>query len=325
MAFIESHQELARHPKTRKLARALHVSIPCVIGHLHLLWWWCLDYADHGDILSYDAADIADAMMWEGDPDQLIEELVRARFLDRSNGQLEVHGFWERARLYVERKEANKLRMRERRARKNPDASDSDDYTNSARAEHVQRTATARPSHDQGLQYSTVDNSTEQYSNSLNGKQKSSSSKPATAGKTRALARTTTTFLNLSYPEQARWVADVPDDIAASWSVGDRREALKKMLAVCKEKGWTPSETRYHEWLRNEKRHVPENATEVVKWSAILASFNKETGKCSNGQSWNRVEEELQAAKRRERDQRRSANGEAKLVYLESSYPEPSS
>jgi len=45
MAWIESNQELARHPKAKKAARMLGISVPAVVGHLHFLWWWCLEYA----------------------------------------------------------------------------------------------------------------------------------------------------------------------------------------------------------------------------------------------------------------------------------------
>ena len=33
-----------------KLARRLGVSLPAAIGHLHLLWWWAMDYAQDGDL-----------------------------------------------------------------------------------------------------------------------------------------------------------------------------------------------------------------------------------------------------------------------------------
>src|SRR5687767_5633894 len=55
MAWIESHQEIARHPKTRKLARLLGGSVPTAIGHLHLLWWWAVDYAEDGWLGKYTA------------------------------------------------------------------------------------------------------------------------------------------------------------------------------------------------------------------------------------------------------------------------------
>lgn len=39
MAWIESNQQLARHPKVKKAARTLEISVPTVVGHLHFLWW----------------------------------------------------------------------------------------------------------------------------------------------------------------------------------------------------------------------------------------------------------------------------------------------
>lgn len=89
MAWIESHDDLATHPKTRRAARALGISIPTMMGHLHLLWHWCLKYADDGNLSGYDHADIADAMMWDGDPDELADALVNCGPGDR-------HGFLER-------------------------------------------------------------------------------------------------------------------------------------------------------------------------------------------------------------------------------------
>lgn len=115
MAWIESHDDLATHPKTRRAARALGISIPTMMGHLHLLWHWCLKYAETGDLGDYDAMDIADAMMWEGDPDELIEALVncgpgdRHGFLERdANGRLAVHDWLDYAgRLVQARREAS--------------------------------------------------------------------------------------------------------------------------------------------------------------------------------------------------------------------------
>jgi hypothetical protein len=61
MAWLESHQDLRDHPKTARLRRRLGVSLPAAIGHLHLLWWWALTYADDGDLSGYDPDVIADA------------------------------------------------------------------------------------------------------------------------------------------------------------------------------------------------------------------------------------------------------------------------
>ena len=84
MAWIESHQELKDHPKTRKLARQLGITVPAAIGHLHCLWWWALEYAQDGDLSEYDAEEISFAGMWEGDADQFISALCQSGFLDEA-------------------------------------------------------------------------------------------------------------------------------------------------------------------------------------------------------------------------------------------------
>lgn len=96
MAWIESHQEISRHPKTKRLARNLGISIPTAVGHLHLLWHWCLDYAQDGDLSRHAVEDIADAVMWDDDAQTLVNELILAGFLDTDYGQeLKVHN-WEK-------------------------------------------------------------------------------------------------------------------------------------------------------------------------------------------------------------------------------------
>lgn len=97
MAWIESHQTLRDHPKTKRLCRLLGVRLPEAIGYLHLLWWWCLDYAQDGKLGRYDAQDIADGVGWEGDATQLVEALVRAGFLEREGDTLVVHDWWDYA------------------------------------------------------------------------------------------------------------------------------------------------------------------------------------------------------------------------------------
>ena len=117
MAWIESHQSLRDHPKTRRLCRYLGISRREAIGLLHLLWWWCLDYAPDGDLAGYDADDLADAVDWEGDPQQLVDALLRAGFLDRDRDVLTVHDWWSYAGKLVERRQQHAERMRSLRQR----------------------------------------------------------------------------------------------------------------------------------------------------------------------------------------------------------------
>ena len=56
------------HPKTKKLARLLGVSVPTVVGHLHGIWYWALDFAQDGDLHQYDPEEIADAALWREIP-----------------------------------------------------------------------------------------------------------------------------------------------------------------------------------------------------------------------------------------------------------------
>lgn len=113
MAWIESHQELRDHPKVRRFARRLGISIPAAIGHLHLLWWWALDYAMDGDLSKYDAADIADAAQWDGDPDEFLAALMEcgvgggAGFVERTDdGELLLHDWWDYAGKLIQQRTA---------------------------------------------------------------------------------------------------------------------------------------------------------------------------------------------------------------------------
>jgi hypothetical protein len=113
MAFIESHQSLRDHPKTKKASRLLGITRVEFIGHLHLLWWWTLDYAEDGSLAGVDPEEIADAADYYGDPDKFVDALVRAGFLDRDEqGTLAVHDWWDYAGRLIEQREKNRERQR---------------------------------------------------------------------------------------------------------------------------------------------------------------------------------------------------------------------
>ena len=99
MAWIESHQELRHHYKTKRLARELGVTVAAAVGHLHFLWWWAVDFAPDGDLSKFDDYEIADAMGYEGDdPGKAKAALIFAGFLDNNNqGALTIHDWHEHA------------------------------------------------------------------------------------------------------------------------------------------------------------------------------------------------------------------------------------
>ena len=122
MAWLQSHQGLARHPKTKRFARLLGISVPQAIGHLHLLWWWALDYASDGDLTPFELEDIADAGGWEGDAEAFMRALIDAKgpsghgFVD--NGpDLQIHDWEEYAGRLIEQRVKNAERMKEARAK----------------------------------------------------------------------------------------------------------------------------------------------------------------------------------------------------------------
>lgn len=115
MAWIESHQELARHPKTKKIARTLGISLPAAVGHLHFFWWWAMDYAQDGDLSKYDNDDLADACGWEGDSSALTSALIDSGFIDEEDG-LFIHDWDDYAGRLIDKRKANTERKRKSRS-----------------------------------------------------------------------------------------------------------------------------------------------------------------------------------------------------------------
>lgn len=112
MAWIESHQEVGRHPKTKKLARLLGVSLPAAVGYLHYLWWWALDFAQDGTLEKFDGYDLADAMQWDGDPDELVKALISSGYIDSTEDGLVIHDWGEYAGKLLERRAKDRARKR---------------------------------------------------------------------------------------------------------------------------------------------------------------------------------------------------------------------
>jgi hypothetical protein len=115
MAWIESHQGLSKHPKTKKLIRKLGIPGPHIIGHLHYLWWWALDFAQDGEITQFDAFDIADACEWKDDPNDLFLALVDAGFIDKKDDRYFIHDWHDYAGKLIEIRKKDAVRKRKSR------------------------------------------------------------------------------------------------------------------------------------------------------------------------------------------------------------------
>jgi len=117
VAWIESHQELGAHPKTRKLARVLGITRPTAVGHLQFLWWWAMDYAEDGELARFEAIDVAIGGEWEGEPETFVDALVDAGFLLRHDNTLSINDWHDYAGKLIERRKADAERKRAGRRR----------------------------------------------------------------------------------------------------------------------------------------------------------------------------------------------------------------
>lgn len=86
------------HPKTKRLARILGLEDWGSVGILERLWHFTAKHAIRGDIGKWSDAEIADAIGWKGDLEQLLESLVQSGWLDRNKRyRLLVHDWHDHA------------------------------------------------------------------------------------------------------------------------------------------------------------------------------------------------------------------------------------
>ena len=57
MAWLQSDSRLRNHHKVEASAEDLGISKVQFIGHLHLLWWWVIEYKEKGIISPYGQVD----------------------------------------------------------------------------------------------------------------------------------------------------------------------------------------------------------------------------------------------------------------------------
>lgn len=113
MAWIESHQSLARHPKLLRLARLLKVNKAQAIGHLHLLWWWTLDYAPDGDVSAFSSCELGAAAEWPRKADDFVAALREAGWVDADN---RIHDWQEYAGRLLASRAKDSVRRRDMRS-----------------------------------------------------------------------------------------------------------------------------------------------------------------------------------------------------------------
>lgn len=103
MAWIESHQNIERHPKTMRLSILMGWDIDQTIGKLHRLWWWCIDFAPDGNVGRHSADMVALAVGISADMgEKFILAMHESGFLDKTNeNHFLIHDWMEYAGRYL--------------------------------------------------------------------------------------------------------------------------------------------------------------------------------------------------------------------------------
>jgi len=84
------------NPKMGSLARALGELKPTAGGILEFLWHFAARYAHNGELTKFEAEQIAEAIYWPQErAAELIEALIRTRWLDRVGDRLLIHDWPE--------------------------------------------------------------------------------------------------------------------------------------------------------------------------------------------------------------------------------------
>lgn len=114
MAWIELHQSLPTHRKLGKLKRLLKIKTPQAVGHLAMLWLWCIDNAPDGDLSGIDAEDIAEAAEWPKDAGIFLRAMTESKLIDED---MRIHDWDDYAGRLLEQRNEKRQKNRERQAR----------------------------------------------------------------------------------------------------------------------------------------------------------------------------------------------------------------
>ena len=128
MAWIKSEQAIASHPKLHMLAKTLEISVPQAIGHIHLLWWWALDYCADGYITRYRDY-IPLAAQWAGDSEVFVKALIEFGWVDEIDNELLIHDWMEYTGKLNTVREKDAERKRKARKSQNAKTSTNREWT----------------------------------------------------------------------------------------------------------------------------------------------------------------------------------------------------
>lgn len=100
------------NPKFVRFKTILKVNKSCALGYLEALWHFAGHFTPNGNLSKYSVEEIEGWLEWDGEEGQLIESLVKARWIDRlSNGGLIVHDWDQHCDTYTHTELAKKTEL----------------------------------------------------------------------------------------------------------------------------------------------------------------------------------------------------------------------
>lgn len=111
MAWIELHQNMPGHRRTRRIKTVLGIDTPTAVGHMCLLWLWALDNAEDGSIGGMLNQEIADVCEYKGDADKFVDALVEAGYIIRKGDDMILHDWADYCGRLMDKREQNRLRQ----------------------------------------------------------------------------------------------------------------------------------------------------------------------------------------------------------------------
>jgi hypothetical protein len=136
MEWIKVSVDVEDNPKVVRLRRLLRDENAFI--YLERIWRWLGRHEkQEGSLASLEAADIADIARWKGDPEELLEALVKAGLVDRgARGILEIHDWLEWHGSIFEARSKSAERVKRWRAKqKKARSAEEPDVTEEARRE----------------------------------------------------------------------------------------------------------------------------------------------------------------------------------------------
>ena len=105
MPWIESHDSLVGHHKVDDLCEQMGWDVDTAIGKLHRLWYWCMSYAENGDLRDFSNDRLGKVVGLEAGEmsNKFVKAMKNVKLFDKSP-HFRVHNWWKYAGTFLRSK-----------------------------------------------------------------------------------------------------------------------------------------------------------------------------------------------------------------------------